>query len=65
MIPGNNTMAVCTAVMIEAMQEYFDKRTTGKQVHVTNVEGSGSKYDATFTIHFSERAAEDANDDAS
>jgi hypothetical protein len=37
MIPGSNKLILCPAALMEAVQEYLDKRTTAKIAKVTDV----------------------------
>ena len=51
---GNNTLILNGASLIEALQEYFDKRITSK-IKVESVSASTGAYDqGTFTIKVSE-----------
>jgi hypothetical protein len=52
---GNNTIELNTASMIEALQEYLDKRMGEYAPKVTDVKYSKPGYDTTFNISVSEQ----------
>ena len=51
-LPGSNTLEVCQALMIEALQEYFDKRFKVKPFKVSSVamKNSPGGYDTCFIV---------------
>lgn len=51
---GNNTLIVNTATMMQAMQEWLDKRTVDVDVEVTNVVQE-SQPSGTFRVILAER----------
>jgi len=55
---GNNELRLNDATVIEALQEYFDKRFTGAPVRVTSVKRESSGYDSTFIVLVEERSPE-------
>lgn len=53
-VKGKNTLTLNTATMIEALQEYFDKRLSPK-IKVETVASAGNPgYTSTFTVDVSE-----------
>lgn len=57
---GNNTLQLNKATLIEALQEYFDKR-YNPNIKVLNVEKSSTQYDATFDVSVEETMKENSN----
>lgn len=55
---GNNELRLNDATVIEALQEYFDKRFTGAPVNVTSVKREQSGYESTFVVQVEERIAQ-------
>ena len=53
---GNNTLVLCMAEMIVAMQEYIDKRLGEHAPKVTNIKFS-SVADWTFSIELTDKKA--------
>jgi hypothetical protein len=50
---GNNTLIINTATLIQAVQEYLDKRTQGIAVTVKMVKAD-NQYDGTFRVDIEE-----------
>ncbi len=55
---GNNELRLNDATMIEALQEYFDKRFTGAPFSVASVKHEQSGYESTFVVRVEERIAQ-------
>jgi len=57
-VKGNNTLELNEATLIEAMQEYLDKRMTDYAPKVTSVKSSKVGLSDNFTVHVEARTRE-------